>query len=388
LVKNQTSQANNGIYLSGTGAWTRTPDANTWNELVSAFVFVEQGTTQADTGWTCTVDPGGTLGVTTVTWVQFSGAGTYSAGTGLTLTGTVFSLTNPVAVNLGGTGLASLTTGYIPYGNGTSAFQNASTFTFDGTNFKAPNSVTSGGHYSIGAFGGTYTDGIVMDYVTGNGRISVGSADGITFYNGGVATTSLGGVNSSGIWTLPTLNLTNALGVAYGGTGLTSLTAGSLVYGNGTSAYNTLAIGSANQILTSTGTAPQWSTLSGVAVTTFSGGTTGLTPSTATSGAITLAGVLNAVNGGTGEAGTLTGILYGNGTSAHTVATNAQLLTLLGTLGVPNGGTGLTTLTSGYIPYGNGTSAFASSSNLQFSGSALTVTGSGTFTTGVGGGNF
>jgi len=184
------------------------------------------------------------------------------------------------------------------------------------------------------------------------------------------------------------LSLLGTTPVANGGTGLTSLTAGSLVYGNGTSAYNTLAIGSANQILTSTGTAPQWSTLSGVAVTTFSGGTTGLTPSTATSGAITLAGVLNAVNGGTGEAGTLTGILYGNGTSAHTVATNAQLLTLLGTLGVPNGGTGLTTLTSGYIPYGNGTSAFASSSNLQFSGSALTVTGSGTFTTGVGGGNF
>ena len=184
------------------------------------------------------------------------------------------------------------------------------------------------------------------------------------------------------------MSLLGTTPVANGGTGLTSLTAGSLVYGNGTSAYNTLAIGSANQILTSTGTAPQWSTLSGVAVTTFSGGTTGLTPSTATSGAITLAGVLNAVNGGTGEAGTLTGILYGNGTSAHTVATNAQLLTLLGTLGVPNGGTGLTTLTSGYIPYGNGTSAFASSSNLQFSGSALTVTGSGTFTTGVGGGNF
>jgi len=391
LVKNQTSQANNGIYLSGTGAWTRTPDANTWNELVSAFVFVEQGTTQADTGWTCTVDPGGTLGVTTVTWVQFSGAGTYSAGTGLTLTGTVFSLTNPVAVNLGGTGLASLTTGYIPYGNGTSAFQNASTFTFDGTNFKAPNSVTSGGHYSIGAFGGTYTDGIVMDYVTGNGRISVGSADGITFYNGGVATTSLGGVNSSGIWTLPTLNLTNALGVAYGGTGLTSLTAGSLVYGNGTSAYNTLAIGTSGQILTSTGTAPQWSTLSGVAVTTFSGGTTGLTPSTATSGAITLGGTLVVGNGGTGVA-TLTGLAYGNGTSAFTAATATQVVSVIGTTAVTNAtnatNTGITAVTTGTTNYL--TFVTATSGNLpQLVNSSITANAvNGTITGGIAGGAF
>jgi hypothetical protein len=133
LVKNQTTQANNGIYLSGTGAWTRTLDANTWNQLISAYVFVETGSTQADTGWVCTVDPGGTLGVTAVTWAQFSGAGTYTAGTGLTLTGTVFSLTAPVTVPLGGTGLTSLTAGYIPYGAGTSALASVSTFNYNTT---------------------------------------------------------------------------------------------------------------------------------------------------------------------------------------------------------------------------------------------------------------
>ena len=94
LVKNQTISANNGIYVSSSTAWTRSTDANTWNQLVSAYVWVEEGTTQGDTGWVCTVDPGGTLGVTAVTWVQFAGAGSYTAGTGLTLTGTVFSLTN------------------------------------------------------------------------------------------------------------------------------------------------------------------------------------------------------------------------------------------------------------------------------------------------------
>jgi hypothetical protein len=93
LVKNQTAQADNGIYVASASAWARSSDADTWAELVSAFVFVEQGT-NADTGWVCTVDAGGTLGVTPITWTQFSGAGTYTNGTGLSLTGNVFSITN------------------------------------------------------------------------------------------------------------------------------------------------------------------------------------------------------------------------------------------------------------------------------------------------------
>jgi hypothetical protein len=94
LVKNQTTTSQNGIYVSGAGSWTRATDADSWAELISAFVFVSQGTINGDTGWTCTVDAGGTLGTTAVTWTQFSGAGTYTAGTGLTLTGTQFSITN------------------------------------------------------------------------------------------------------------------------------------------------------------------------------------------------------------------------------------------------------------------------------------------------------
>jgi len=108
LVKNQSTAANNGIYVSSSGAWTRSSDANTWNQLVSAYVWVEQGTLQADTGWVCTVDPGGTLGVTAVTWVQFAGAGSYTAGTGLTLTGTQFSITN-TAVTAGSYTLGNFT---------------------------------------------------------------------------------------------------------------------------------------------------------------------------------------------------------------------------------------------------------------------------------------
>jgi len=94
LVKNQTTQANNGIYLAASGAWTRALDMDVWAEVPGAFVFVQDGATLADTGWVCTSNAGGTIGVTAITWAQFSGAGTYSAGTGLTLTGTQFSITN------------------------------------------------------------------------------------------------------------------------------------------------------------------------------------------------------------------------------------------------------------------------------------------------------
>jgi len=83
LVKNQTDATENGIYVVDTsGAWSRSDDADTWDELVQAYVFVEVGTVNADSGWKCTVDSGGTLGTDDVNWVQFSQAGTIT-GTNL-----------------------------------------------------------------------------------------------------------------------------------------------------------------------------------------------------------------------------------------------------------------------------------------------------------------
>ena len=106
LVKNQSTASQNGIYVVQTTAWTRSTDMDTWAEVPSAFTFVETGTTQADTGWVCTSDPGGTIGTTAITWSQFSAAGSYTAGTGLTLTGNQFSITN-TAVTAGSYGSAS-----------------------------------------------------------------------------------------------------------------------------------------------------------------------------------------------------------------------------------------------------------------------------------------
>ena len=106
LVKNQSSAAQNGIYIVQTTAWTRATDMNTWAQVPNAFTFIETGTTQADTGWVCTSDAGGTIGTTAMNWTQFSGAGSYTASTGLTLTGNAFSISN-TAVTAGSYGSAS-----------------------------------------------------------------------------------------------------------------------------------------------------------------------------------------------------------------------------------------------------------------------------------------
>lgn len=76
LIKNQVSQAENGIYIvQASGAPIRSSDADVFSELVSAFVFVEQGASQANTGWTSQAVSGGTLGTDPIPWVQFSSAG-------------------------------------------------------------------------------------------------------------------------------------------------------------------------------------------------------------------------------------------------------------------------------------------------------------------------
>src|SRR5215831_5436832 len=87
LVKDQTTQSANGIYVVAAGAWARATDMDVWTEVPSAYTWVEQGTVNADTGWVCTADQGGTLGTTNITWTQFSGSGAISAGAGLTKTG-------------------------------------------------------------------------------------------------------------------------------------------------------------------------------------------------------------------------------------------------------------------------------------------------------------
>jgi hypothetical protein len=113
LVKNEATQANNGIYTWATGGTvlTRATDFDTAIEIASGdFTFISNGTLYADTGWVQT-EPVTTVGSDPIIWSQFSGAGTYTAGTGLTLAGTQFSITN-TAVTAGAYGSASSVPNY------------------------------------------------------------------------------------------------------------------------------------------------------------------------------------------------------------------------------------------------------------------------------------
>ena len=94
LVKHQTSGAENGLYVvQSSGAAVRADDANISSEVTAGFfTFVEEGTLYGNTGWVLTTDNPITLDTTALTFTQFSGTGTFTAGSGLTLTGTEFSV--------------------------------------------------------------------------------------------------------------------------------------------------------------------------------------------------------------------------------------------------------------------------------------------------------
>ncbi len=107
LVKNQSTALQNGIYVvtntgSGASNWilTRATDMDTSAECDGGdFVFVTGGTTLDNTGWVQT-ETGITIGTSSLVFTQFSGAGTYLAGNGLTLTGNSFSINTTITADL------------------------------------------------------------------------------------------------------------------------------------------------------------------------------------------------------------------------------------------------------------------------------------------------
>ena len=228
LVKNQTNQAENGIYVVGT-PWTRAPDADTWDDLVSALVFIESGT-QAGTAWYCPIQPGGTLGTTAITWSNFSIAGTYYAGTGLTLTANTFSITN--------TGVAAAT-----YGS-------ASTVPTIAVN--AQGQITSASNTSIAIAASAITSGTIDSArISGSytGITAVGTLSGLT-----VSSTITGSITGNAGTATSATSATTATNLAGGA-------AGSLPYQSGVGATTFLAAGTNGQYLTLSSGFPAWATL-------------------------------------------------------------------------------------------------------------------------------
>lgn len=91
LVKNQTTGADNGIYVAATGAWTRATDFDTGTEALGAATFVSEGTAQGNSIWLNGTDAPITIGTTALVLVQVGGGSAYSAGNGITISGGVIA---------------------------------------------------------------------------------------------------------------------------------------------------------------------------------------------------------------------------------------------------------------------------------------------------------
>lgn len=237
LIYNQTNQFENGVYTlttvgSGSTNWvlTRATDADTYGlrdpdalGYNDAF-FVTNGNTGAGETYVCTTSGVITFGTTAITFAQISSSQVYSAGTGLTLTGTQFSLTAPVVVANGGTGLTSFTAGDLPY----------------------------------------YTSGTALS------KLGIGSNTYMLTSNG-----------SAPGWTDPASVTVGNATAAVTATNVTGGAAGSIVYQSGAATTTTLALGTTNYVLTAGASAPQYvaqSTLSVGSATNLAGGTASQIP--------------------------------------------------------------------------------------------------------------
>ena len=323
LVKDEVTQANNGVYTVtqvGSGAavyiLTRATDfdsAGSGVDQIDAgdFFLVTAGTTLANTSFVQQTPLPIVVGTTAIVFTQFGAPITYSAGTGLTLGGTVFSITN--------TGLTAST-----YGSASAVPVIA---------FNAQGQATSVTNTSIAIAASQITSGTLGIANGGTGQITASAAF-------------------------------NALSPI--------TTTGDLILGTGVNTASRLGIGSNGYVLTSDGTTASWSpgassmVYPGAGIPNSTGtawGTSYTTTGTGTVVALATSPVFTTPNLGTPSAATLTS------------ATGLPLTTgVTGTLPVANGGTGAATLTANNVLLGNGTSALqvvAPSSN----GNVLTSNG-------------
>lgn len=196
LVKNQTDESENGIWVVSASAWSRSTDADTDAEVTAGlFTFVEEGTVNSNSGWILTTNNPITVGTTDLVFAQFSGAGQIEAGDGLTKTGNT--------INAVGTA-------------------DRITMTADAvdiaTTYVGQSSITTLGTITTGTWNGT-TIGVA------NGGTGATTLTGFLVGNGTSAITAsatISGSDISGDITGNAANVTGTVAVANGGTGATT----------------------------------------------------------------------------------------------------------------------------------------------------------------------
>jgi hypothetical protein len=308
LVKDQTNAANNGIYVAAAGAWTRSPGADVWEEFIGAIVFVVEGS-QSGSAWFCTAQPGGTLGVTANNWSNFSVASSYTAGTGLTLVGTQFSITN-TAVTAAAYGSAT------QVGTFTVNAQGQLTLAGNTTITPAVGSITGLGT-GVATWLATPSSANLLAAVTDEtGTGSLVFATSPTLVTPILGTPQSGNF-STGTFTWPTFNQ-NTTGNAATATLATTATnlaggaAGSVPYQSAAGTTAMLGAGSNGQVLTLASGIPSWATPTTGTVTSVSG--TGTVSGISLSGTVTSTG--NLTLGGTLDLSAPPAI---GGTTANTI---------------------------------------------------------------------
>lgn len=263
IVKDEATQAHNGIYTWATGGTvlTRATDFDTPEAIAGGdFVFCQNGTLYAGTGWVQT-DTVTTVGTDPIVFLQFSGAGTYTAGTGLTLTGNQFSLTSPVSTALGGTGLSSYTAGdLVYYASGTSlsklalgSYQRILTAGISAPAWTLPADVSVGNADKVTITPSSSNTNFYLAFAFGSGSNYVqidggGNATYNPFTNTLTVPTFVGALTGNASTATLATDATNVAG----GSG------GAIVYNTASSTTAFLSLGTSTYLLAAGATAPEY----------------------------------------------------------------------------------------------------------------------------------
>ena len=320
LVKNQSSSQFNGIYIASASTWTRSVDMDVWSEVPGAYTVILNGS-QSDQGWVCTATQTGTIDVTPMPWVQFSGSATYYAGTGLTLSSNTFSITN--------TGVTATT-----YGS-------ASAVPVIAVN--AQGQITSATTTSIA---------ITNTQVSGLGTMSTQNANSVAITGGSINGTTIGGSTASAI-TGTTITATSSFSGS--GSGLTGTASGLSIGGNAATATSATTAGSVTNSITfnSSGTGGASPvTYNGSTAPTISYNTIGA-PSTTGTGASGTWGISIS-----GNAATVTNGVYTTGSYSNPTWITSILGSIVsGAVASATSATNLSGGTTGALAYQSGVGA-------------------------------